>query len=268
MSNLVDIHSHILWGVDDGSQSQEMSLQLLRLAVEKGTEAIFATPHVIDKYSSAEWQQALEKLEQLRQLAASAGLPLRLYSGAEVLMNWDLLPLLGEGGICCLADSNYMLVELPMHEIPVYAEEFWFALELKGITPVLAHPERYLRLIDNWKKLLDWRERGVLLQINSGSLTGMFGKHACANAQKLLTNGLVDFIGSDAHRPQGRNTDLTGAAAAIKKLVGEEYWQRIAVTNPQKIIANEAIIVESTPRVVPKRSLWQKIFGSNKGGRE
>lgn len=256
---MIDIHAHILWQVDDGSRDLEMSKEMLRLAASGGTQAIFATPHVIDTYSSEDWQDALDKKKQLEAFAAIEHLPLKIYSGAEVMMNWELLPLLGEDGICCMASSRYMLVELPLYNIPVYADDFWYTLELKGIRPILAHPERYQRLEANYDLLLKWRRQGLLLQCNAGSFTGIFGREVKSDAEKLLAAGLVDFIGSDAHRTYGRNTDMSKAADVIKALAGDEAFERIALKNPQKIIDNEEIEV-IPPAPVKKRSWWRKLF--------
>ena len=205
---MLDTHTHILWNIDDGSKNQCMSLQMLEIAARSGTKAIFATPHVIERANKPSWEEIKEKTQQLRQLCAEAQIDIMLYPGAEVQMNWELLPELGATGAYCLNGGRYLLVELPAAEIPAYADEFWYELELKGIMPILAHPERYQQLRENPDLLLLWRRRGMLMQCNSGSFTGMFGSSVCENAKVLLANGLVDLLGSDGHRSEGRNTCL------------------------------------------------------------
>ena len=159
-------------------------------------------------------------------------------------MNWELLPELGAGGAYCLNGGRYMLVELPTSELPAYADEFWYELELKGITPVLAHPERYRQLHENKDLLLLWRRRGMLMQCNSGSFTGMFGKSVCENAKALLANGLVDLaIGSILSR--SRQNYLVwggGYMDASEKGLGGKY---LAVRGPYSA---EKLEAEGYPR--------------------
>ena len=216
--HLLDTHTHILWNIDDGSKNQCMSLQMLEIAARSGTKAIFATPHVIERANKPSWEEIKEKTQQLRQLCAEAQIDIMLYPGAEVQMNWELLPELGATGAYCLNGGRYLLVELPAAEIPAYADEFWYELELKGIMPILAHPERYQQLRENPDLLLLWRRRGMLMQCNSGSFTGMFGSSVCENAKVLLANGLVDLLGSDGRRTQyGYVTGSGGHQAAGRR---------------------------------------------------
>ena len=260
---MLDTHTHILWNIDDGSKNQCMSLQMLEIAARSGTKAIFATPHVIERANKPSWEEIKEKTQQLRQLCAEAQIDIMLYPGAEVQMNWELLPELGATGAYCLNGGRYLLVELPAAEIPAYADEFWYELELKGITPVLAHPERYRQLHENKDLLLLWRRRGMLMQCNSGSFTGMFGSSVCENAKVLLANGLVDLLGSDGHRCEGRNTDMSRAAAVIRQLAGEEVLRQMTETNPQAILKNQEIELKQ-PKVFLEdkpKSFWQKLFG-------
>lgn len=260
---MLDTHTHILWNIDDGSKNQGMSVQMLEIAASSGTRGIFATPHVIERANKPSWEEIKEKTQQLRQLCAEAQIDMMLYPGAEVQMNWELLPELGAAGAYCLNGGRYLLVELPAAEIPAYADEFWYELELKGITPILAHPERYQQLRENPDLLLLWRRRGMLMQCNSGSFTGMFGSSVCENAKVLLANGLVDLLGSDGHCSEGRNTDMSRAAAVIRQLAGEEVLRQLTETNPQAILKNQEIELKQ-PKVLLEdkpKSFWQKLFG-------
>ena len=260
---MLDTHTHILWNIDDGSKNQCMSLQMLEIAARSGTKAIFATPHVIERANKPSWEEIKEKTQQLRQLCAEAQIDIMLYPGAEVQMNWELLPELGATGAYCLNGGRYLLVELPAAEIPAYADEFWYELELKGIMPILAHPERYQQLRENPDLLLLWRRRGMLMQCNSGSFTGMFGSSVCENAKVLLANGLVDLLGSDGHRSEGRNTDMSRAAAVIRQLAGEEVLRQMTETNPQAVLKNQEIELKQ-PKVFLEdkpKSFWQRLFG-------
>lgn len=151
---MIDIHSHIIFGIDDGSKDEAMSLKMLQKAVASGTTSIFATSHLLQAAQNPAWQDFYVGAERLRQLASEHNLPLAIYSGCEVFMDWDLLDIIAENGSFCLngenfaaARTSYILVELPMYFIPNYADDFWYELRLKGVVPILAHPERYNELI-------------------------------------------------------------------------------------------------------------------------
>ncbi len=268
---MFDLHSHIIYGVDDGSVSEAMSLAMLQKAAKSGTQAIFATSHVLQAGEHPSWETLLSGVEKLRLLAKEHDIALAIYSGSEVFMDWDLLPELAVNGSYCLngeqflkQDNTYILVELPMHFIPEYADDFWYELRLKGVTPILAHPERYPELMTKTEKLLAWRKEGLLLQCNAGSFTGAFGEHAEQAAKLLLKNKLVDFLGSDAHRAEGRDTDMRVGARVIAELAGEEELARIAEENPRRLLAGEKVefcIPEKIVREEKKKTFWSRLFG-------
>lgn len=257
---MIDIHSHILWQVDDGSESFKMSCSMLKKAAASGTRVIYATPHVIENYGEDDWQDAKRRAARLSGFCVEQQLDLRVLLGAEVMMNWDLLPFLGTGGACCMGASPYMLVELPLHEIPAYADAFWDELRLKGVKPILAHPERYRRLDTQKELLLKWRRKGLLLQVNAGSLTGMWGERAAGAARKLILGGLCDFIGSDAHRDVGRDTDMAKAAAKIRGLAGDAALEHIARENPARLESGERIFIPP-PETKKRRGFFARLLG-------
>lgn len=268
---MIDIHSHIIFGVDDGSADEAMSLAMLKKATISGTQAIFATSHVLQAGEHPSWANLLEGTAKLRALAKEQALKLDIYSGSEVFMDWDLLDELAVNGSYCLNGeqfgkqaNTYILVELPMHFIPEYADDFWYELRLKGVIPILAHPERYPELMAKTDKLLAWRKEGLLLQCNAGSFAGFFGEHAERAAKLLLKNKLVDFIGSDAHRAEGRDTDMRAGTQVMRELAGEEELKRITEENPQRLISGEKIDCFIPERIVKeerKKTFWSKLFG-------
>ena len=269
---MLDIHSHILWGLDDGAQDIETSLELARMAAENGTTSIFGTPHVLASSQHITWKIITDKTAQLNEEIKKQGINLTVYPGAELEMNWDMLDLIKDDRAdYCLAGSEYILVELPFQTIPLYADDFIFQMQLRGKQPIIAHPARHEKLMHHPEILLKWLDKGVLLQCNSGSFTGYFGKHVQANAQRLLANNMLHFIGSDAHKMEGRNTDLTGVEKEIQKLAGKEKAEELLEINPQKVLHNQVIIPtvpEEVQTNIPKanfghnkRSFWQILFG-------
>ena len=267
---MIDLHSHIIPAVDDGCKSEVMSLAMLRKAAASGTTAIFATSHVLGVGEHPSWEALQTGAEKLRRVCKENDIDLEIYSGTEVFMDWELLDELAVNGSYCLNGERfgqqavtYILVELPMHFIPQYADDFWYELRLKGVVPILAHPERYPELMANEAKLLVWRNEGLLLQCNAGSFAGRFGEAAEKAAKLLLKNHLVDFIGSDAHRDVGRDTDMREGAEVIREIGGEEELQRIAVENPQRLIQGEAIEIAKPKQLIKekKKGFLRRLFG-------
>ena len=267
---MIDLHSHIIPAIDDGCKDEAMSLAMLRKAAASGTTAIFATSHVLGAGEHPSWEVLQTGAEKLRRVCKENDIDLEIYSGTEVFMDWELLDELAANGSYCLNGERfgkqavtYILVELPMHFMPQYADDFWYELRLKGVVPILAHPERYPELMANTEKLLAWRKEGLLLQCNAGSFAGKFGEAAERAAKLLLKNHLVDFIGSDAHRDVGRDTDMRKGAQVIREIAGEMELQRIAVENPKKVIRGETIEIVKPEKIVKekKKGFWGRIFG-------
>ena len=243
---------------------------MLRKAAASGTKAIFATSHVLSAGEHPSWETLQAGAERLRKVCKDNNIDLEVYSGTEVFMDWELLDELAVNGSYCLNGEKfgqqavtYILVELPMHFMPQYADDFWYELRLKGVVPILAHPERYPELMANTEKLLAWRREGLLLQCNAGSFAGKFGEAAQRAAKLLLKNHLVDFIGSDAHRDVGRDTDMREGADIIRELVDELEFKRICEENPMRLIRGEAIEIVKPKKLEreKKKGFWSRLFG-------
>ena len=143
---MFDLHSHIIPGIDDGSKNMEMSLTMLQIAVQNGTKGIAATPHVIEGEWLPTWDRILKACEGLERKAQKAGIDITIFPGGEVALYLDILKLLKRPGPYCINSGRYMLVELPAAEIPSFTDDFFFTLQARGITPILAHPERHPEL--------------------------------------------------------------------------------------------------------------------------
>jgi protein-tyrosine phosphatase len=238
---MFDLHSHILPNIDDGAKNMEMSLAMLRIAAENGTKGIAATPHVIEGEWLPAWDNILTECAMLQKAADDAGLDLEIFPGAEVAIYRDILDLLNGPGAYCINNGRYLLVELPATHIPSFTEDFFFILQARGITPILAHPERHPELARKPEMLAEWISKGILSQMNSTSLTGLMGERVMATAELLLTNNMVHVIGSDAHNIRHRNTNLTAAVDKIIRLIGPEQAQQLLIVNPDNIIHNQDV---------------------------
>ena len=242
---MIDIHTHIIDGVDDGAKDMASSLALLRMAAESGTTDIIATPHIIEGAEHAEWALIKEKTEDLNRNAKDASIPIRVYAGAELEMNWDILSLLKTGHEdYCLAGSRYVLVELPANSLPRYAEEFLYEVQIKELIPIIAHPERHPYLAKHPRILHQWVKNGALIQCNVGSVTGKFGLEVKNYVELLLKNNMVHFLGSDAHSVEHRHTDTSAGMEILAKKVSPETLKAITCTNPRAIITDTYLDVD------------------------
>lgn len=239
---MIDIHSHIIPGVDDGSRDMETSLALLRMAAENGTRSIIATPHVIDVSTTLTWDIIRRKVEALQKEADARNIPITIYPGAETELNWDLLELMRkEPGAFCLAGSRYCLMEMPSLMLPPHLDDIIYELQVMDIVPVLAHPERQRQLMEKPQMLLDLLHKGCAAQSNGGSVTGVFGPLVQHNVEQLLEQKVIAFMGSDAHNLRHRNTNLKEAREIIAARWGTEAATELFETRPQYILENKPL---------------------------
>ena len=262
---MFDLHSHIIPAIDDGAQTIEESLAMLQIAADCGTEVIIATPHVIEGSWLPEWDEIVTGCHELTQAMKLEGISsLTIYPGAEVAMNMDILDKITGPGKYCINSSQYMLVELPASHIPSFADEFFFTLQARGITPIVAHPERHPELSRNPRILMEWINRGILTQINGTSITGRMGERTMKTAELFLTNGMAHVIGSDAHSPRHRTPRLTETKAKLHKLVGQDYATQLLITNPQAIVNNKYIPIREIHQIrhPQKPKIYHRFFAS------
>ncbi|WP_257666584.1 tyrosine-protein phosphatase [Parapedobacter tibetensis] len=195
----VDIHSHILPGIDDGAPNEQTSLTLILGLAEMGFETLIGTPHVMaDIHTNTRdtIQAAYMKLQA--HLLAHPGLP-KLHYAAEYMMDEGLAPLIKQQGLLTYGATQYVLVETPYLYRPLNLETYLFQLLTAGYTPILAHPERYHYLTGNPKEYEKLKALGFAFQVNLLSLVGYYGKQEKQAATWLLQAGLVDFLGTDLH---------------------------------------------------------------------
>lgn len=262
---MIDLHSHILWNIDDGSRSLEMSLEMLRMSSVSGVTDIFATPHANRHGVVPPWDTVLEKIGLLQKEADKASIPIRIHSGAEVELDAHMLDFVQEGSRdYCLNGSDYILVELTRQSRPAQVEKLLYALMMRGFIPILAHPERYTQVMSHPDWLLSWMKKGLLLQSNLGSFTGFFGEDARHMAQELQKCHLISFLGTDGHRTTVRTTDIAPGKEAIDRLPGgPELWDR-CIENSRKLLSGKVIYPDVPDQLNPPKKSWlARIFGKN-----
>lgn len=236
---MIDVHAHILPGVDDGARSLGESLVMAREMVSQGVEAVIATPHYINEtnYTSTRAEN-LRLLFELREQLAAAGVPLKVFLGNEIYIDPAIWELGRAGEIAALASSRYLLVELPMSgEFPGF-EDILLDLKLKGCQVILAHPERYAAVQKDFGIVERLSRDGVLLQCNLGSFNGRYGRRAEKVARELAARKMIFALGSDMHRP-GRGDEISRARERLREFYDEDELEQILTINPLKILRNQ-----------------------------
>lgn len=232
---MIDIHSHILYGIDDGARSKEEAIELLKNQEKLGFTEIILTPHYIE---NTEYEASVEmKKELIKELEKETNI--KLYIGNEVYFSDKTIQSLDKKKLSTLNDSRYLLIELPMSSKIKDLEEMIFDLTVNKIVPIIAHPERYSYVQENIKYLDNLKEMGVLFQINYGSLIGKYGRNCEKTAKKLLKKNYISFIGTDIHRID-RIIDIEKAMLKLKKIVKkQEIVDDLTVNNIKKVIENK-----------------------------
>ncbi len=259
-----DTHAHLLPFWDDGADSWETALAMLEMGEEDGIDTVVCTPHIMSPRDSQEEPVLWATYEELVERAQQKNLKLTIHMGAEFFVNPDID--LNRKMATPAQNGRYYLVEFPMNMMPDFvAAGFLKKCQTGQRTPVLAHPERYLRVLQNPQEACTYVERGALLQVNAGSLLGVFGTAVREVAMQLLQAGLVHVIASDAHDLKTRPLRLRKAYDLVAAEMGTEKAIQLFSDNPRRLLRGEDI-VKQTPlplKAPAKRNLWQRL-GSNK----
>lgn len=253
---MVDIHSHILHQVDDGSGSLGESIEMCRASAEDGISVMVATPHAHDGLHETHDPGFLrQKAEELN--GHLRGSP-KVVLGCEVRFTHDLVRQLCETGSAPTINGGpYALVEFPHAIIPPGSDHLLFELMSRQITPIIAHPERNMMLMREPARFYDLVSIGVLGQMDTGSITGQFGKKIQQAARVMLQNGLIHFIASDCHNTRNRLPGMSAAVALIAEIVGEEYAHAMAQDNPAAVVEGRPIPTLPAAVVPGKKRKWR-----------
>ena len=239
----IDIHSHILYNIDDGSKSIEESINIIKEHIKMGFTDIVVTPHYIEntKYKSNN-KEKKELLEKLKQELKKQNLNINLYLGNEVFINNNIEELINNNEIATINNSRYLLIEFPMNQQPKDLNNIIYELRIKGITPIIAHPERYDYVEKNPDVVYEWIEEGALLQSNYGSIIGIYGSAPQKTIKKLLKKNVISILATDIHYPKNKiYMNIDTIRKKIIKTIGEEKFIELTIINPKKIIENKEI---------------------------
>lgn len=252
MKKLIDLHSHILPGVDDGAQTIEDSIEMAKEAVSQGITHLMCTPHHNNgKYSNTA-QQVITKVDELQDLLNQNGIPLTLLEGQEVRITGSLLEDIHNQEILFTDLNNtYILIEFPSGDVPEYSEQLFFELMSEGHTPVIVHPERNAIFRKDPNRLIPFLQMGVLTQLTAPSITGVFGKDIQKTAKLMLKHNMLYMVASDAHNLRHRTFLMKEAYEEIRKIGGSrmvEEMQQMAkdLVNGDEVVRPEFSMIKGS----------------------
>jgi protein-tyrosine phosphatase len=246
---MIDIHSHILSGLDDGATHMQESLNMARQAVSQGIHTVIATPHHANGRYSNKSDIIKNSVDQLNARLQEEQIPLQVLAGQEVRVYQELLKHLEDGELLSLDNSRYILLEFPSYGIPSSAQEVLYELQVMGKVPIIAHPERNQEIIKNPVKLLELVELGALSQVTAQSVFGGFGKEIQRLSLDLCKKYLTHFIASDAHNVTNRPFLLGQAYEVVNDKLSPE------ITN---YFQNNALSVIENTSITLHRPEWPK----------
>ncbi|MEI4829857.1 CpsB/CapC family capsule biosynthesis tyrosine phosphatase [Bacillus sp. FJAT-53711] len=253
---MIDLHCHILPGVDDGAKTAADSVEMAKAAVAEGIHTIVATPHHQNGKYVNERMHILHQVKQLNGLLQEKDINLTVLPGQEVRLYGEMLKDYENNKIVTLNETNkYILIEFPSNHVPRYAEQMLYELRVKGIIPIIVHPERNAELIEHPDKLYNLVSKGVLTQVTAGSLLGNFGKKIKKFSLQLIEHNLTHMIASDAHNTTTRGFHLQAGYDVIKKEFGTNTLMHFK-ENPYLFISGKSIYKED-----PEQIRRKKIFG-------
>ncbi|MGL5416274.1 MAG: tyrosine-protein phosphatase [Clostridium sp.] len=236
---MLDLHSHILPGIDDGAKTLDESIKMIEMAEKDGTKAIVATPHYCRGYGEEKYEGVKKRVEALREEIKKRNLNIKIHYGQEVYYSENLLDDFENGAIGTINGSDYLLLELNMKESQERVLDDIYELKLQGITTIIAHPERYSYFQNHLRMVNRFIDEGCLFQLNIGSILGKHGEKAKIAAEELLKNNVYSFIGSDAHNMEKRTTKIKDGIEKIRRL-NNIFIENVS-ENSKKLLKNEKI---------------------------
>lgn len=236
---MIDLHSHLLPAIDDGANDAAAAVAMARMFVADGITTVACTPHILPGLYHNSGPGIRAAVERLRVNLAEHGIDLTIVPGADAHMCPDFLSGLRSGHILTIADSRYVLVEPPHHTAPQRLEQFFFDLLVAGYVPILTHPERLTWINQHYDAVRRLAAGGVWMQITAGSVTGAFGKNAQYWAHRMLDEGLVHLLATDAHDVHRRTPNLSRGRDAAAKRVGDAEAENLVLTRARGVLVNE-----------------------------
>jgi protein-tyrosine phosphatase len=264
---VIDLHCHILPGIDDGSRSLEMSLEMARMAVDDGITMTACTPHIYPGLYMNDTAGIEAARDQLQRSLDDDGIPLKLTIGADVHLVPGLLEGLRAGKVPCLHHTRYLLLEPSHHVAPPHFQDSVFQLVAAGYVPVITHPERLTWVEDHYPVFADLVRQGAWMQITAASLTGVFGARAKYWGERFLGDGLTHIIATDAHSNGRRSPVMSKARDIAERMLGREEAQLLVRGRQEHMLRNDLpSAVPPLPEVQRRGGggWWKGLFGARR----
>ena len=250
---MIDIHTHILPKIDDGAQSLEETYHMIEEAQKAGFTDIIATSHYIENQYEVDTIKRRALIEAINRVIAQKELNIKLHMGNEIYITPNLAQLVKQKKVATLADSRYVLFELPMNSKINYLEKIIFEIQANGLVPIIAHPERYQYVQENPNFVVNLVTKGVLFQANFASIGGYYGKKAKKALIQLLKANSIHFFAVDAHNFEKYDI-IQENIKELEKIISKEQLERLTTIHPSHILENTKIEIEP-PKLI-KRGLF------------
>ncbi|NEU30312.1 tyrosine protein phosphatase [bacterium LRH843] len=251
---MIDIHSHILPARDDGAESTVQAIEMAKQAQAQGIDTMVATPHHGNEHYTNVKEDIIRETKKLNQILQEQQINVTVVPGQEVRLYGEIVNDLHNGEILTLNDSDYLLVELPSDQVPAYTSRVFYDLQLAGIRPIIAHPERNREIASNPDKLYELIKNGSFAQLTATSLIGNFGKKIKKLSEQLIDHQLIHFIASDTHNTTTRRNDLLAAYDVVEKEFGIQM-KYILQENSELVLNGETVFAEPPSRIKRKKIL-------------
>ncbi|MGP4074860.1 tyrosine-protein phosphatase [Halobacillus sp. K22] len=253
---MIDIHSHILPGVDDGAQTMEESMDMAKAAVEDGIDTIIATPHHMNGTYNNYKNDILIQVSELNRQLSERGMELKVLPGQETRIHGEMLEGIQSEEVLSLnVDTKFVFVEFPPDSVPRYTSKLLFDLQVEGYHPIIVHPERNKHIMEHPDTLYTLVKNGAFVQLTAGSVCGHFGKKIKKFSHQLIGANLAHLIASDAHNTSSRGFCMTEAYSEVRKEFGLDTVYLLS-ENAEELLEN-GILASDPPQHVKKK----KTFG-------
>lgn len=231
---MIDVHSHILFGIDDGSRTISESIELLKKLKSVGFNNVILTPHfILDSTYNSNYEANIKIYNELKERLLNENIDINIYLGNEIFIDKNVPTLLEKNIITSLNGTKYVLVEFPMHNKLLNIEDILYEIRSKGYEVVIAHPERYDAFKEDYSIVDTLREDGFLFQSNYSSILGYYGKDSIKLLKYMLKRHYIDFLGTDIHRIEKTYVidNFKKIEKHIIKVTGSEYYNKIQLNN-------------------------------------
>ena len=256
---MFDLHCHILPGLDDGAADLSVSIEMAKAFVADGVTVAACTSHILPGLYHNSGPQIRLATAELQQVLDREGIPLKLVPGADNHITPSFVSELRSGHLLTLADTRYVLVEPPHHVAPPRLEDLFFSLSVAGFVPILTHPERLAWIEPHYQTVQRLAQAGVWMQLTAGSLCGAFGRTPRYWSERMLDEGLVQILATDAHDADRRPPNLRAGLEFAAKRVGDTEAEHLVMTRPRGVLMNE----HPANLASPKSSIYSSEMGYN-----